>query len=180
MMGSKNSNAKALKLRRRSERRLARVHTLSRSAKSKADVARLLHELEIYRLELELQNESLREAQAQAQSAYDELYDAAPVGYFSFGRDGAIRRANLTGASVLGCPRDKLLGQRFASFVAGNSHKKFRTFLDRVFAANGKESCSVELMANDHALPAVAYMEAAAQAGDRECRVVLVDITSTA
>ena len=179
-MNATNSNARGTRLRRRAERRLERVQALKRSVKSKANIERLLHELEVYRMGLHLQNESLREAHAKAKAAYEELYDFAPVGYFTLGRDGAVHKANLTGARALACARDGLIGRRFISFVARDSRDKFAAFLARVFRAEGKESCTVELAATSEcAFPAVAYIEASAERGDRECRAVLVDMTST-
>ena len=61
------------------------------------DALRLIHELEVHQLELEMQNEQLLQAQAELESTlslYAELYAFAPVGYFTLTRDGMIHRAN--------------------------------------------------------------------------------------
>lgn len=81
---------------------------------------RLLHELQVHQIELEMQNAELRQARDELEMVlgkYTDLYDFAPVGYFTLDRNGAIRAVNLSGASLLGVERAKLLGQRFGQFV---------------------------------------------------------------
>jgi PAS domain-containing protein len=68
------------------------------------DARSLIHELQVHQIELEMQNEELRRAQMELEELrknYSDLYDFAPVGYFSFDRDGLIRQVNLTGAKKL-------------------------------------------------------------------------------
>ena len=86
-----------------------------------ATTASLLHELEVHQIELEMQNEELRHAQADLAKARDrfvDLYDFAPVGYFTLDDKGVIEGANLTGAMMLGEDRGTLIGRRLASFIA--------------------------------------------------------------
>ena len=74
----------------------------------KRDLDKLVHELQIHQVELEMQNEELRRTQEELQASreqYFELYDIAPVGYFSLSEAGIILEANLTGANMLGCYR---------------------------------------------------------------------------
>ncbi|MGE5603898.1 MAG: GAF domain-containing protein [Nitrososphaerales archaeon] len=88
---------------------------------SKQDVLELVHELQVHQIELEMQNEELRQAQGElALSAerYSDLYDFAPVGYLSIGPEGQIIRANLTAGALLGAQREDLVGQFLARFVA--------------------------------------------------------------
>ena len=83
-------------------------------------VRKLLHELRLHQIELEMQNEELRTAQEkleESRAQYFELYDLAPVGYFSISEKGIILEANLTGANLLGAaPRD-LRARQFSSFI---------------------------------------------------------------
>ena len=81
----------------------------------------LLHELQVHQIELEMQNDELRRAQLALQESRDryvDLYDFAPIGYFSLTRFGRIISANLTGASLLGVPRTSLIQQGLGRFIA--------------------------------------------------------------
>jgi PAS domain S-box-containing protein len=83
--------------------------------------AALMHELHVHQAELESQNEELRRTQidlSAARDRYFDLYDFAPVGYFTLDREGTVVEANLTGAALLGSDRRALLGRRFVRFVA--------------------------------------------------------------
>jgi len=60
---------------------------------------------------------------------YADLYDFAPVGYFTLARDGAIRQANLAGARLLGVEVGKLIKRRFGVFVSVESRPAFNAFL---------------------------------------------------
>jgi two-component system cell cycle sensor histidine kinase/response regulator CckA len=88
---------------------------------SAADLEQLLHELRIYQVELDLQNEELRGNQGEFQIArdkYTELYDFAPVGYLTLDPQGTILEANLTAATQLGVARSALVGTPLSRFVA--------------------------------------------------------------
>ena len=76
-----------------------------------------------------MQNEELRQARDELETAlekYTDLYDFAPVGYFTLDRDGVIRAVNLTGAGLLGIERSRLLGRRFGLFVADGARPALR------------------------------------------------------
>ena len=81
----------------------------------------LAHELQVHRIELEMQNDELQrtqQAMALARGSYQNLYDFAPVGYFSLSAHGLTTALNLTGAAQLGTERPALLGSRFVRHVA--------------------------------------------------------------
>ena len=106
-------------------RTLAKQRFAARSASnattlSIAEAQQLFEELEIHQIELELQNEELRTSRALREALlarYTELYDFAPVGYFTLARDGTILQTNLLGASLLGIERSNQQGRRFGLFV---------------------------------------------------------------
>src|ERR1035438_7816387 len=96
-------------LRRRAEARLPvqrkGQRSKARHQKSAAETQRLLHELEVHQIELEMQNDELqktRDELAVALEKYTDLYDFAPVGYFSIDESGVILEANLTTTALLG------------------------------------------------------------------------------
>ena len=126
-------------LRRRAEELLQRddLHDQGEAARSSADsdAQRLVHELQVHQIELELQNAELVEARAEAEEAvarYTDLYDFAPIGYLTLGVAGEILEVNLTGARLLGRPRSQVTGRRFATFVAAASVPAFNAYLDQL------------------------------------------------
>src|SRR5687768_560905 len=106
----------------------------ARLPKSEADAQRLLQELQIHHIELEMQNAELQEARNRMETLvekYTDLYDFAPVGYFSLDEQGRILEVNLTGAALLGLERSRLINRRLP--VAPSSQPVFAAFLKRIF-----------------------------------------------
>jgi len=84
-------------LRHRAEKRLTRLTTEVPGPGSAAQTQRLVHELQVHQIELEMQNEELRQSRSQVEAALErstKLYDFAPVGYFTLSADGTIREVN--------------------------------------------------------------------------------------
>ena len=87
---------------------------------SSGETQRTLHELRVHQIELEIQNEELREAQAELEASrecYFDLYDLAPVGYCTLSEKGLILEANLTAATLLGVARGTLVKQPITRFI---------------------------------------------------------------
>ncbi len=145
-----------------------------------ADIRRLVHELEVHQIELEMQNDELMQARAELEAVvrqFTDLYDFAPVGYFTLARDGAILQANLTAAYLLGVERSKLIKRRFALFISVNSRMAFDAFLERVFESHRKETCDVALLKDGHE-SLWARIEATWSEDGLEYRVMVFDITA--
>ncbi len=116
---------------------------------SETGILKLIQELEIHQVELELQNQELirsRKEQQEAIDKYSELYDFAPIGYFSLNRQGVIERLNLCGANLLGSDRSRLKDKLFWNFLDDKSKNTFYVFLQEVFKSTGKESCEISLL----------------------------------
>lgn len=108
-------------LRRQAEERLQAKKAELQPPGTEEATPRLLHELEVHQIELEMQNAELRQARDEVEAAlnrYTDLYDFAPIGYFTLDRDGIISAANLSGAGLFGVERARLIGRRFGLFVA--------------------------------------------------------------
>ena len=144
-------------------------------AKSGEEALRLLHELQVHQIELEMQNEELcqsRNELEEAREKYTDLYDFAPVGYFILDRTGIISSVNLMGSSLLKIERSRLIGQRFANFLSVETRTSFADFLRKVFTGLVKEVFETTL---ENTL--FVQIEASAAASGQECRITLADIT---
>ena len=112
------------------------------------EILRLIHELDVHQIELELQNEELQQARTQAQASadkYKELYDFAPSGYFTLSERGEIIDLNLTGANLLCKTRSKLIKSQFGFFVTNDTKAIFNKFLEVALKTRVKQSCEVAL-----------------------------------
>jgi signal transduction histidine kinase len=178
--GRPPSGSDAGQLRARAEERLrARQESASLASGREADTLRLLHELQVHQVELELQNAELersRDALEAALERYTDLYDFAPVGYLTLTRDGSIYSANLTAADLLGVPRARLLGRRFGTFLPLSGRPAFDSFLERTLTDTQRETCEVSLEPGGSGRR-VFRVEATASPSGNECRVALLDVT---
>lgn len=169
----------AAELRHHAEERLqAKAEALQPPLTEEA-LQRLVHELEVHQVELEMQNEELSRARSEVEAAlekYTDLYDFAPVGYATLDHNGAIRGANLTCATLLAVERSRLISRRFGQFLAEEDRPVFRDFLATVFARGAKNVCEVTLLGTGDLRPIV-QIEAMATGSGQECRLALIDIT---
>jgi PAS domain S-box-containing protein len=147
------------------------------------DALRALHELEVHRIELEMQNETLRQAQdtiIASRERYADLYDFAPVGYFAFDPRGLISEVNLTGASLLGVERSQLSRKSFSLFVAAPSRDTFHRHYRDVLQTRSPGTCELQLTRKDGTSLYVSVRSV--RAGDAEgtptgVRSAITDIT---
>ncbi|MFA6289209.1 MAG: PAS domain S-box protein [Opitutaceae bacterium] len=166
-------------LRLRAEQRLRRQPAKDSLSAVHADTQRLLQELQIHQIELELQNEEIKQAKAEVDASlekYADLYDFAPAGYFTLAVDGTIQLVNLTGSTLLGIERSRLLGRSFGHFVAADLRPAFKAFLKQVFADPAKQSGEFDLLGEGPS-PLTVNIEAQRLPNGMECRAVMVDIT---
>ncbi len=170
---------KSSELRFRAEKRLKKTPE-GDGPSSAAQTQRLLHELQVHQIELEIQNEELQGSRARMEAALEratDLYDFAPVGYFALLVDGTIREVNLPGARLLGLERARLVGGRFASFVSEDTRSVFNVWLKEVFATQVKQTCEVALVKKERP-SLIVEIEATLSPDGREGRAVVADITA--
>lgn len=141
---------------------------------------RLLYELPLHQVELEMQNRELVEAQHAieiARDRYSDLYDFAPVGYLSLEKNGVIQNINLTGCAMLGRDRAALLGVPFTTFLAAGQRRSFFALMKRLFVSRESESGDFRLADAEHRVIQVECRVHSEPEGEPTCLAVLTDIT---
>ncbi|MBU4010125.1 MAG: sigma 54-interacting transcriptional regulator [Proteobacteria bacterium] len=140
-------------LRRQAEERLRAKTADLIPAQTNETAQKLLHKLEVHQIELEMQNTELRRVQEElelSRDKYSELYDFAPVGYFTFDTRGLILEANLTGCQLLGIERQLLVNKPFIGFIADAGGREiFSKHREEVFQNQGNQSCEIRLKRKD-------------------------------
>ncbi|MEI6708129.1 MAG: PAS domain S-box protein [Methylococcales bacterium] len=109
---------------------------------------KLLYELQVHQIELDMQNESLRQsydALTESRQEYFELYEFAPVGYLTLSQLGLMEKINLTGATLLGEDRSQLLQRRFARYINATDANRWHLFFDQVMRDNQQKTLEVTL-----------------------------------
>ena len=140
---------------------------------------RLVHELQVHQVELEAQNQELvcmQHKLEEARDRYADLYDYAPVGYFTFDARGVVVEVNLAGASLIGLERELIVGKPFSVWI-GNTHvPAFFEHLKRVFASKGKVATELELNRSNGKSCEIS-LDSVKTAENGLCRSILVDVT---
>jgi PAS domain S-box-containing protein len=146
---------------------------------SESDAFILIHELQVHKIELEMQNDELQRANVVADNAkrtYLELYDFAPSGYFTLSKLGNIIELNLKCSVMIGKERSKLKNSNFGFFVSTDTKSIFRLFLDKVFQSKIAQNCEVTLL-KDGDLLANVLLTGIINKNEELCNVTMVDIT---
>lgn len=144
-------------------------------------VKHLLHEVQVYQIELEMQNQQLLEAQQsleEARDRYADLYDFAPTGYISSDRQGVIQNINHTGAQMLDVNRDDVLGCPITALLAKGQSGKFFAHLRRVFANDRPQMTELEARGRGGKTLVLGIQSATATVdGQKICRLAFADVT---
>ncbi|HEY5590614.1 MAG TPA: PAS domain-containing protein [Paludibacter sp.] len=166
-------------LRHKAEELANKKLSRSESKLSELETQKLIHELEVHQIELEMQNEELLLAKTEALHAverYTELYDFAPTGYFTLSKEGIIFELNLYGSQILGKERVYLTNRSFGYFVSDNTKTIFYHFLENIFDSRAKETCEISLITNENALIHVILTGLVSEKRE-QCLITAVDIT---
>ena len=174
----KEAHLAGAELHRRAEAQLAAVP--GAASETVAEPLKLLHELQVHQVELELQNLELLQARDETATLleqYTDLYDFAPVGYVTLDRRSTILSSNLSGAALLGVERSRLNGRHFRQFLTEADRPAFATFLDQIFLSPVKATYEAALLATKEHSPRSVQIEAVAAASGEYCRLAVIDIT---
>ena len=171
-------------LREAAEARLASATKTEIPARSAEE---LLHELQVHQIELEMQNEALRQSQmalAESRDRYVDLYEFAPVGYLTVGAGGKIEEINLTGVSLLRGERKKLLQTYFLSLVVAEDQHRWVRHVRELKREDGQDGVILALQRRDGTLfhakldCAFTHDESARQAGASSAvRIAMSDVS---
>ena len=175
-------------LRETAEEKLGKSGVVSPELKDKTP-EEIIHELQVHQVELEMQNEELKRLQLESEASktkYQDLYDFAPVGYFTLTRNGIIKEVNLTGAALLGMSRSELINLGFGHFVIPESLEQWDQHIISVREQQKRHDCDVNLKKEDGST-FYAYLESIhiettdeqqeANSGTQEIRMAVTDIT---
>lgn len=155
---------------------------------SDGELRRLIHELSVHQIELEMQKDELQHTAANlaksrielqnALERYTDHYDFAPVGYITLAQDSKILEANLTAAKLLDVERGVLKGLRFAGFVADDDLPDFNTFMEAVCKSGTPGNCQLRLRnAGQQTEMKTVRIDAAVSVNGEMCRLALSDLS---
>ena len=142
-----DGSTKVTGLRKQAEE-LLRVTQRDVAAMPIKDVQRLVHELQVHQIELDMQNEELRRAHIELETArdrYADLYNFSPVGHLTLDTSGTITEANLRAETLLGVNRQALIGQPFARFLASDNQDVFHRHCQEVLKTGTRQTCNIQL-----------------------------------
>lgn len=167
------------RLREESEKKAGREAEKSPTQPT-TDYETLVHELQVHQIELEMQNEELRLAQLtieRSRARYFDLFDVAPIGYFTLNDKGLIVEANLEGANILGVPRNNLAGQRLSRFIAPAFQDAFYLHRRDALNTNTRQTCELKLLkANSDSLWA-RLVSIIVDDNEDNCRLLLIAVS---
>ena len=173
------SEAPRPSLRQRAEAQLKADEAGASAQLSPEETRRVLHELQVHQIELEMQNDELRRTQAELEDSrarYFDLYDLAPVGYVTLTEQGLILEANVTAAKLLGIARGALVKQPLTRFILPEDQEIYYRHRQQLFETGAPQACELRMVRQDGAQFWV-RVEATAAAGTLLCRAVMSDIT---
>ena len=188
----RDANSASADLRKRAEEIFQKNASLllpeQFEAVTSEEARHLLHELAIHQIELEMQNEELRQAYVEIEAArahYFNLYDLAPVGYIAVDQKGRIRDSNLTAATLLGVGRAALANKQISHFIFMEDEESYLRLLKKLLHTNNPEEseapllCDLRMVKSDGSPFWAHWVVAAAQdeSGEPTLHIVLSDIT---
>lgn len=150
---------------------------------STREIQRLVKELRAQNVELQMQNQNLRQSQmkmVELKGKCRELYDLAPVGYLTLDENGVILEANFTAIRFLGEERRRLIKIPLSRFIAEKFRETFRFHLQQIFETRSRPTCEIELIRHDDTRLHVHLESVALQDESGEfyrCQTTMLDVT---
>lgn len=177
-----HKNERASALRKKAEKKL-KPEIIPTEKLSDEEVRKLAYELQVHHVELEMQNEELRKSQIlieESRQKYVDLFDYAPVGYFTISEKGLIMEANLTGAAMLGIERSLLMKESLSKFIVSEDQDKYYLYSRCVYDGKETQACELKMIKRDGTVfQAQLEYTLVPVTGEepRQCKTILTDIT---
>jgi PAS domain S-box-containing protein len=171
-----------IELRRQAEKRLEAGNAAAGPSRIAGDTLKLLQELQIYQIELEILNEELRQSKNETSALltkYLDFYDFAPIGFFILNTSGVIMQVNLTGAELLGVERSCLNGRQMRLHIAAEYQTSFNAFFRKTLEGETIERCELLLSRKRGAPSLLVLLEARLSEDRKECNLIMIDITKS-
>jgi PAS domain S-box-containing protein len=153
-MAQERNRKRVSELRKRAEKILAEDPQAIRTM-APVDIQKLIHELNVHQIELEMQNEEYSRVQLELQEARDKylgLYDFAPTGYFTLDHNSLILDVNLAGSQLLGSEKHRLIGAQFTASISPDSQDAFHLHYREGLKTSIKVSCELKMLKADGTL----------------------------
>ncbi len=113
------------------------------------NMLKMMHQLQVHQIELEMQNDELRRTQWQLDAArirYFDLYDLAPIGYCTIDEKGMIIEANLMAARLLGCDRTALVKQPLSRFIVKADQDTYYLHRKLLLELTDPQTCELRML----------------------------------
>ncbi len=145
-----------------------------------SDRLKLIHELQVHQIELEMQNEELelsKEKITHTVEKYTELYDFAPSGYISLSREGDIESLNFSAAKLLGNDRNKLIKTSFGLYIHPENKIVYNQTLGQTLRSATKRSIELYLLSKS-IIPIYVHIDALFSENTNQYFLTIIDITA--
>lgn len=145
-------------------------------------VEKLLHELQVHQIELEMQNDELRRSHItleESRDRYFDLFEFAPIAYITVNEQGLITEANFTSSKLLGVVRKKLINRPFSRYIVGECINEFHLYLSNLHHEPICKNCDTQIKCEDGSYRYV-HIETSpvkSESGVMTLRITLIDIT---
>lgn len=179
-MKSKHINTDTQFLRQKAEKFLKKKSLTGLMPLTRTETMKLIQELEVHQIELKLQNEELMQARTEAlllAEKYSELYDFAPIGYFTVSRNAEIKELNHFGAQMFGKVHSQIINTQFGLFVSKDTISIFNHFIEKVFTNKYKQCCEITIISTKNESIYV-QLDGIIGINSDQCLITAVDISN--
>ncbi|MDO8897808.1 MAG: PAS domain-containing sensor histidine kinase, partial [Bacteroidales bacterium] len=166
---------KSSQLRKKAELALFDIQHQESTSLNEIDSLKLIHELEVHMIELELQNHDLEKSLEDIEAA-KALYEFSPSGYFTLDSESTILALNFSAAHIIGKSRSELINQKFNAYIAQEDLGMYNSFLTSVYKTESKQVAELRLAIAGHPLMYV-HVEGVIFNQPLQCLVTVIDIT---